>query len=396
MQFYLVSLLLTLSVSVYSQTLLFTQQPNASYYVHTSVPLVIQCASTGTQITYRRENTAISTTPNNEAYTLTPVENTDASDSGVEWDCLAEDSSGFIVSSRALVFWARFSDSGSSTGNPQKIDVKSTVNSYLPCNFFNESVPTPTVTWMMNGTLISNPKILPGSNSLFLLTTDITSDPFAIYRCVLTNREGGTVQEQALRIYQLRVSQTSIQPLIYPDNDITVTAGDTVYFECVGHASVCTWEQLSSGGWIHLSTVANVLVQYSSALISFQIATDTPTQYRAVLAGNIQTPITITINESPNVISSIQGMLVEYEQQNISIYCETTGAPTPTIVWYHNNLLVQNLANKYTLTTGGNRSTLQIQTLDNDDSGYYTCRADNSFDSAVVTSRLNVRLAGEY
>ena len=396
MFYFLIHLFLSLSVSVHSQTLMFSQQPEAYYYVHTNVPLVIQCASTGTMITYRRANSGVSTTTSNAAYTQsTPVLNVDASENGVEWDCLAEDGSGNIVSSRARVFWSTFSDSSSSTGNPLQIDVRNTVPSYLPCNFFNESTPTPTVTWLRNGASFTSNN-LPGSNSLFLERTEITTNPTATYRCVLTNHLGGSgTAEQANREYQLRVTfSNTFQSYFFPDTDITVTAGDTIYFECIGITVQCVWQQFSNGVWGNLPNTA--VEQYSGALISFQITTESSTQYRVLLAADNQASITVTINELPNVVSSIQGTLVEYEQQDISIYCESTGIPTTVITWYRNELLVQNQANKYTLTSAGNRSTLHIQNLANSDSGYYTCRADSLIGSDVVISRLNVRLAGEY
>ena len=392
-----IHLFLSLSVSVHSQTLMFSQQPEAYYYVHTNVPLVIQCASTGTMITYRRANSGVSTTTSNAAYTQsTPVENVDASIAGVDWDCLAEDGSGNIVSSRARVFWSTFSDSSSTTGNPLQIDVRNTAPSYLPCNSFDESTPTPTVTWLRNGVSFTANNLL-GSNSLFLERTEITANPTATYRCVLTNHLGGSgTAEQASREYQLRVSTTSstFPAHYFPNTDITVTAGDTIYFECVGMGVACSWEQFSNGVWGPLPNTA--VEQYSGALTSFQIMTESSTQYRATVGLNIQASITVTISELPNVVSGIQGMLVEYEQQDISIYCESTGIPTTVITWYRNELLVQNQANKYTLTSAGNRSTLHIQNLANSDSGYYTCRADSLIGSDVVISRLNVRLAGEY
>ena len=57
-------------------------------------------------------------------------------------------------------------------------------------------------------------------------------------------------------------------------------------------------------------------------------------------------------------------------------------------------MLIQNQANKYTLTTAGT-TTLEIQDLDNSDTGYYTCRADNSEASAAASGKITVRVAGE-
>ena len=67
--------LLCFALFVSSQNLEFTQQPEAVYYAYSTVPLVIQCISTGSMITYRRDNANIGVTTTNEAYTQnTPVE----------------------------------------------------------------------------------------------------------------------------------------------------------------------------------------------------------------------------------------------------------------------------------------------------------------------------------
>ena len=77
-------ILIVYVASVYSQTLYFTQQPEAVYYAHSSIPFVIQCKSTGIQITYRRSNVALDTTNSNESYTRsTPEEGIDGSEGGV-------------------------------------------------------------------------------------------------------------------------------------------------------------------------------------------------------------------------------------------------------------------------------------------------------------------------
>ena len=159
--------LLSIGLFVSSQNLEFTQQPAAVYYTHTNVPLVIQCSSTGTTITYRRDNTLIHVSTSNEAYTQnTPVEGTDGSEEGLPWDCQASNDDGVIVSSRAIVYWAKFVDTG--TAGSDTVTLLSIVNAYLPCNFFKGSSPPPVIGWQKNNVEMIDPKILPGSNSLLL------------------------------------------------------------------------------------------------------------------------------------------------------------------------------------------------------------------------------------
>ncbi|KAI6654344.1 Hemicentin-1 [Oopsacas minuta] len=375
-------------IFVSSQTLEFTQHPNAVYYTYTGIPLVIQCNSTGDQIIYRRNNVAVRTTTTNQAHTQnSPMVDVDGSAAGVYWDCQTSDNDGEILSSRAIVYWAKFKDSSTSD---QIVTVRGTVNSYLPCDFFNGSLPTPVIGWELNGIPIVNPSILPGSNSLLLLSSDVVNG--AEYRCFLENRYGDpTDRIQANAQYTLSVvgqNIFSLPPLVFPSTDITSTVGDILHLECVPYAASCSWEYFIEGDWLPVPVVDNQ--QFPSNLLSVTVTTDTPTLYRAILAGDIQDTRTLTIYQVPEVVSSIEGELIEYELQTISIYCQTSGVPVPTIEMYKDGVLLENGA-KYTLTTSGNTTTLEIADLTDSDTGYYTCRADNSEASAVANGRITVR-----
>ena len=378
---------------VSSQNLEFTQQPEAVYYTHTSVPLVIQCSSTGSVITYRRDNTAVRTTVTNEAYTKsTPVEDTDGSEAGIQWDCQASNDDGVIVSSRAIVYWAKFIDTGSSA--QESITIWNTVSSYLPCNFFNGSLPPLVIAWEKNDVEIIDPKTLPGSNSLLLESSDAANGDK--YRCILLNRYGDPNNRvPAITEYVLNVvsENTFTLPLLaFPSNDFTSTVGDTIHLECVAYRFRCDW-QVNTGGDSWVNIMGSPL--YTGNLFSVTVTADTLTMYRANVAGIFEDTRTLTIYQRPEVVSSIVADFIEYEQQTISINCQKSGIPDPSVDLYKDSVLVQNQTDKYTLSTAGNTTTLEIQDIDSTDTGYYTCRADNSEASAAASWKITVRVAGE-
>ena len=137
------------------------------------------------------------------------------------------------------------------------------------------------------------------------------------------------------------------------------------------------------------------LPPYTSNVFSLIATADTSTMYRATIGGIFEETRTLTIYQRPAVVSSIGTDFIEYEQQTISINCQRSGVPDPTVDLYKDSVLIQNQANKYTLTTAGNTTTLEIQNLDDTDTGYYTCRADNSEASAAASGKITVRVAGE-
>ena len=390
--FHLYTLIIS-GIFVSSQNLEFTQQPEAVYYAHSTVPLVIQCSSTGSMITYRRDNANIGVTTANEAYTQnTPVENTDGSEGGIQWDCQASNDDGIIVSSRAIVYWAKYVDSG--TSGQDTITLRNTVNTYLPCNFFDGSLPPPVIGWKKNDVVINDPKILPGSNSLLLESSEAVNGD--TYRCTLLNQYGNpTSRVEAITEYLLNVVSVNthtLPPLVFPSSDFTSTVGDTIHFECIAYATSCFWQR-NTGGDNWVSLVGSP--PYPAVLFSVIVTADTSTMYRAVVSANEQNTRTLTINQRPEVVSSIGADFIEYEQQTISINCQRSGVPDPTLDLYKDSVLIQNQADKYTLTTAGNTTTLEIQNLDNSDTGYYTCRADNSEASAAASGKITVRVAGE-
>ena len=390
LQFYT---LLCFVLFVSSQNLEFIQQPEAVYYIHTSVPLVIQCNSTGSVVTYRRDNTAVRTTVVNEAYTQsTPVEDTDGSEAGIQWDCQASNDDGVIVSSRAIVYWAKFEDTGSSA--QRGITIRNTVSSYLPCNFFNGSLPPPVIAWEKNDVVITSPKILPGSNSLLLQASDAANGDK--YRCILLNRYGDPNNRvPAITEYVLNVvseNTFTLPHLAFPSNDFTSTVGDTIHFECVAYRFSCDW-QVNTGGDSWVNIVGSL--PYTSNLFSVTVTADTLTMYRANIAGDLEDTRTLTIYQRPKVVSSIVADFIEYEQQTISINCQRSGIPDPTVNIYKDSVLIQNQVDKYALSTAGNTTTLEIQDIDSTDTGYYTCRADNSEASAAASGKITVRVAGK-
>ena len=384
--------LLSFALFVSSQNLEFTQQPEAVYYTHTTVPLVIQCNSTGSMTIYRRANTLVRTTTTNEAYIEnTPVEDTDGSEAGIEWDCLASNDDDVIVSSRAIMYWAKFVDTG--TSGQTTVTLRNSVSAYLPCDFFNGSLPPPVIGWEKNDVVINDPKLLPGSNSLLLQSSDIANGD--TYRCVLLNRYGASnTDERANMGYILQVvgeNTFSIDPLAFPSSDITSTIGDTIHFECVAYTSYCAWERNTGGdSWENMIGSS----PYPSNLFSVTVTTDTSTKYRAVIARGHQDVRILTIYQRPEVVTSIGADFIEYEQQTISINCQRSGVPDPTLDIYKDSVLIQDQANKYTLSTAGNTTTLVIQDIDDSDTGYYTCRADNSEASAAASGKITVRVAG--
>ena len=106
----------------------------------------------------------------------------------------------------------------------------------------------------------------------------------------------------------------NLLPLVFPSSDFTSTVGDTIHFECIAYAASCYWQRNTGGdNWENLVGSP----PYPAVLFSVIVTADTFTMCRAVVAANIQDTRTLTINQRPEVISSIRADFIEYEQQTI-------------------------------------------------------------------------------
>ncbi|XP_023213276.1 hemicentin-1-like isoform X2 [Centruroides sculpturatus] len=85
------------------------------------------------------------------------------------------------------------------------------------------------------------------------------------------------------------------------------------------------------------------------------------------------------------------------ENQNISIgaqftlNCEARGFPTPTVTWYHNN---EKISEEQQIS-GGKSSFTKLH-AENEDSGIYTCIAQNSVGEKKVEVSVHIRVDGNW
>ena len=76
------------------------------------------------------------------------------------------------------------------------------------------------------------------------------------------------------------------------------------------------------------------------------------------------------------------------EGDNINFTCEARGSPTPTVIWSRTNDDIVSMSNNATTRSGSVFANLLITNVSREDTGVYTCTANNS----LGIDSINVRI----
>ncbi|KAG7491279.1 hypothetical protein MATL_G00001630 [Megalops atlanticus] len=203
------------------------------------------------------------------------------------------------------------------------------------------------------------------------------------YRCVATNAFGKAHSSASLTVKQ------SPKIDITPSSPVKVRAGEPIKLEC--HATgrprpSVTWHRQGAGETGQSSsTEAKAVVQVSAArsedagvyVCKAQNSEGTAeTKVEVRVEGGAQTA---TMPQA----SVLQAEMVAVEGSTVTLHCQATGSPTPTITW---SKLRAPLPWQHRVSDG----TLTLQSLGRQDSGQYICNATNAAGASEATVQLEV------
>lgn len=80
--------------------------------------------------------------------------------------------------------------------------------------------------------------------------------------------------------------------------------------------------------------------------------------------------------------------------QELHLHCGYAGVPIPIIQWFLNSTELTSTSEEFggTITVGGNFTSVEINSFSRVDEGTYTCRATNSFGSAVASYTVKISM----
>lgn len=245
--------------------------------------------------------------------------------------------------------------------------------------------PLPQTIWSKNGKVIKpSDRITQGNYGKSLVIKLVDFEDEGVYTCDVSNGVG-TPQSYSINLNLLAVPYFTEEPEI-----INAAEGETVEFRCA--ASGVPKPEIK---WIHNGKpIAEAppnqrrKVNTNSIVIERLVKNDTGNYgcnatnslgyvYKDVYVNVIALAPEIT--EAPRDTAAVDG-------QNINLTCKVFGAPKPEVKWIRNNK--ELTGGRYTVLPSGD---LEIKSVQYDDSGEYTCYAQNKLGKTNASAVFNVR-----
>ncbi|NXJ63832.1 HMCN1 protein, partial [Rostratula benghalensis] len=264
----------------------------------------------------------------------------------------------------------------------------------------SSGIPPPSLTWKKNGSplvaeLLGRVRILSGGRQLQISIAE-KSDA-ASYTCIASNVAGSATKEYSLQVY--------IRPIILNSgshpSEVVVTQGNEISLECKVQGvpePAITWMKdgrlLVSGRDIAILHGGHFL-QLKNAQVS---DTGRYVCVAANVAGLSDRKYDLNVHVPPSIAGYLQmpENISIVEKNPVSLVCEASGIPLPSITWLKNGWPV-TLNNSIRILSGGR--TLRLTHTSVADEGQYTCVVTNAAGEVRKDFDLSVlvppRIVGE-
>nr|XP_055041763.1 hemicentin-1 isoform X2 [Misgurnus anguillicaudatus] len=247
-------------------------------------------------------------------------------------------------------------------------------------------LPTPSLTWLKDGSPVSSftdgIQILSGGRILSFISAQVSDTGH--YTCVAVNAGGEQQREYELLVY--------VPPNIMGEEvNNTVLIGQTVQLHCQSDAippPVLSWKKdgrplyrkpgLSLSENSSLLKIDNAQVQDTGRYTceATNVAGKTEKNYNL----NVWVPPSIRGSDEVSPLTVIEGSL-------ITLVCESSGIPPPSLSWKKDSSELQG-DSRVRILSGGRQ--LQISSAERTDAASYTCLASSAAGNAMKEYSLQV------
>ncbi|XP_053325662.1 hemicentin-1 [Spea bombifrons] len=349
--------------------------------------VTLECKASGNPapaITWFKDNVPITTTGEVallDRQQILQITNAQIFDAGV-YKCVASSIAGVAELTYSLEVHVPPSISGKSG------DVSVIVNNLVRLECEASGFPAPSLTWLKDGSPVSSftdgIQILSGGRVLELTNARIGDT--GKYTCVAVNAAGEQLKDFDLSVY--------VPPNIMgEEQNLSALISETLVLRCQSNAippPVLTWfkdwKPLVTRPGLSISEDGSILKidavqvrdigRYSCEAVN--IAGKTEKNYNV----NIMVPPTIQGSDEESEITVIEGTL-------ISLLCDSSGIPPPSLTWKKNDIpLIDKASNRVRLLSGGRQ--LQITEAKKSDTALYICAASNTAGSVI--KKYNVKV----
>ncbi|XP_056870660.1 immunoglobulin superfamily DCC subclass member 3 [Takifugu flavidus] len=309
-----------------------------------------------------------------------------SSDEG-DYECVAQNSFGLVVSRRARIQAATMANFHV---QPESVHAEESGVARFQCQI--HGLPEPVISWEKDGRPVDT-----GDERYTLLPTGVLQitgvrlEDSGRFCCVAHN--SAAVKHSAEAVLTVSGSQSSVykEPMILvgPEN-LTLTVHQTAILECVATGyprPIVSWSRLDGRpigveGIQVLGTgnlmISDVGVQHSGVYVC--AANKPGTRVRRTAQGRLVVQAPAEFVQAPLSIARPVGTTAIFT-------CQAQGEPEPQLTWLKNGQVLEPGGH---VKLKNNNSTLTIYGISQDDEAIYQCIAENSAGSTQASARLTV------
>ncbi|KAF4090905.1 hypothetical protein AMELA_G00031000 [Ameiurus melas] len=309
-----------------------------------------------------------------------------SSDEG-DYECLAQNSFGLVVSRKAKVQAATMADFHV---HPRSVRADLAGVARFQCQI--HGLPEPVISWEKDGRAVDTSDerytLLPTG---VLQITGVRPEDGGVFCCVAHNSAG--VKHSAGARLTVSGSRSSVYKdpmiLVGPEN-LTLTVHQTAILECVATGfprPIVSWSRLDGRpigveGIQVLGTgnlmISDVRVKHSGVYVC--AANKPGTRLRRTAQGHLVVQAPAEFVQPPQSIARPVGTTAIFT-------CLAQGEPSPQLTWLKNGQILEPGGH---VKLRNNNSTLTISSISQEDEAIYQCIAENSAGSSQASARLTV------
>uniref|UniRef100_A0A8C5CJ83 Neural cell adhesion molecule L1.1-like n=1 Tax=Gadus morhua TaxID=8049 RepID=A0A8C5CJ83_GADMO len=367
---------------------------NKSPHHHTAVlalrghSLVLECIPSGwptPSVSWRKKDSRLETTSAREDKfgRWLRFDSLGQEDDG-EYECQANNTHGgtahgFTVTVEAEPYWVE---------TPESLLYTPGENLRLHCQV--DGIPTPTITWSMNGVPIKDVDLDPRrsvSQGVFILR-DAVLDDTAVLQCEASNKHGSILHNTFIYVVELPPQILSSDAVVY-----TTTEGKDINMQCETFGSPLphvTWER---DGGMSLLTDQRVSLLTDGTLMMSSVESEDSGRYTcSIQHTNISIDAYLTVLNRTMIVSGPQHLrpLRGTDALFNCVFQTDTQLSGPQVIW-------KKKGNKLTIEQGGDHMLVlpsavsgYLANVQSDDSGEYSCEVITKMDHVHATGFITV------
>ncbi|CAL8366857.1 unnamed protein product [Lota lota] len=298
-----------------------------------------------------------------------------------EYECQAKNTHGmashaFTVTVEAEPYWVE---------TPKSLLYTPGENLRLHCQA--DGIPTPTITWSINGipiTDVDREPRLTVMQGVFILRDAELADT-AVYQCEATNAHGSILHNTYIYVVELPPQILSSDGVVYH-----TTEGKDIKMQCETFGSPLphvTWER---DGAMSLLTDRRVSLLTNGTLMMSSVNEEDSGTYTcfiqhtniSIAAHLVVLNRTVILTE-PQHLRPVQGTDALFD----CVFRKDPQLLSPQVIWKKKGYKVQESPNKYTVFLN---HTLKVANVQSDDSGEYSCEVITTLDHVNATGSITV------